>query len=95
MKLAELLAVGVTDESVLAARGNVESLVRERKGVRNLLCEAPEGPFRQKVPDTFSSLGIVGAGLMGRAVAAAAIGGGLDVVITDVDADAVDAAKAA
>ena len=24
------------------------------KGVRNLLCEAPEGPFRQKVPDTFS-----------------------------------------
>jgi phosphoribosylformylglycinamidine synthase subunit PurSL len=25
------------------------------KGVRNLLCEAPEGPFRQKVPDTFSA----------------------------------------
>ena len=25
------------------------------KGVRNLLCEAPFGPFRQKVPDTFSS----------------------------------------
>ena len=24
------------------------------KGVRNLLCEAPERPFRQKVPDTFS-----------------------------------------
>ncbi|MBU4270841.1 MAG: phosphoribosylformylglycinamidine synthase [Planctomycetes bacterium] len=24
------------------------------KGVRNRLCEAPEGPFRQKVPDTFS-----------------------------------------
>ena len=24
------------------------------KGVRNLLCEAPSGPFRQKVPDTFS-----------------------------------------
>ncbi len=24
------------------------------KGVRNLLCEAPEGPFRQKVPDTFT-----------------------------------------
>jgi cytochrome c oxidase assembly protein subunit 15 len=23
------------------------------KGVRNLLCEAPSGPFRQKVPDTF------------------------------------------
>jgi protein ImuB len=23
------------------------------KGVRNLLCAAPEGPFRQKVPDTF------------------------------------------
>ena len=23
------------------------------KGVGNLLCEAPEGPFRQKVPDTF------------------------------------------
>jgi protein ImuB len=25
-----------------------------RKGVRNLLCEAPAGPFRQKVPDPFS-----------------------------------------
>jgi len=25
------------------------------KGVRNLLCAAPEGPFRQKVPDTFFS----------------------------------------
>ena len=25
------------------------------KGVRNLLCRAPEGPFRQKVPDTFFS----------------------------------------
>jgi ribosomal protein S18 acetylase RimI-like enzyme len=24
------------------------------KGARHLLCEAPEGPFRQKVPDTFS-----------------------------------------
>jgi hypothetical protein len=24
-----------------------------KKGVRNLLCEAPEGPFRQKVPDPF------------------------------------------
>ena len=27
----------------------------EGKGVRNLLCEAPEGPSRQKVPDTFSA----------------------------------------
>ncbi|MBU4272429.1 MAG: oxidoreductase [Planctomycetes bacterium] len=26
------------------------------KGVRNLLCEAPEGPSRQKVPDTFSAV---------------------------------------
>ena len=25
------------------------------KGVRNLLCEAPSGPFQQKVPDTFFS----------------------------------------
>ena len=25
----------------------------EEKGVRNLLCEAPSGPFRQKVPDPF------------------------------------------
>jgi len=25
-----------------------------RKGVRNLLCKAPVGPYRQKVPDTFS-----------------------------------------
>ena len=25
------------------------------KGVRDLLCGAPFGPFRQKVPDTFSS----------------------------------------
>jgi len=27
---------------------------RAEKGVRNLLCEAPLGPFRQKVPDPFS-----------------------------------------
>src|SRR5437870_5341947 len=26
------------------------------KGVRTLLCEAPSGPFRQKVPDPFSAL---------------------------------------
>ncbi len=26
----------------------------EGKGVRNLLCEAPSGPYRQKVPDPFS-----------------------------------------
>src|SRR5262252_5673529 len=26
----------------------------EGKGVRHLLCEAPEGPFRQKGPDPFS-----------------------------------------
>jgi hypothetical protein len=25
------------------------------KGDRHLLCEAPEGPFRQKVPVTFSA----------------------------------------
>ncbi len=29
-----------------------------KKGVRNLLCEAPSGPFRQKVPDTFFSANI-------------------------------------
>ena len=28
---------------------------RGEKGVRNLLCRAPEGPFRQKVPDPFFS----------------------------------------
>ena len=28
--------------------------LRIRKGVRYLLCEAPSGPFRQKVPDPFS-----------------------------------------
>ncbi len=27
--------------------------LKSQKGVRNLLCEAPSGPFRQKVPDTF------------------------------------------
>ena len=27
---------------------------RRRKGVGNLFCEAPSGPFREKVPDTFS-----------------------------------------
>ena len=32
-----------------------EQPYERRKGVRYLLCEAPEGPFRQKVPDTFSS----------------------------------------
>ena len=36
------------------------------KGVRNLLCEAPEGPFRQKVPDTFSGTESIG----GKPVAA-------------------------
>ena len=29
--------------------------MREGKGDRHLLCEAPEGPFRQKVPVTFCS----------------------------------------
>jgi L-ribulose-5-phosphate 3-epimerase len=28
------------------------------KGVRNLLRESPEGPFRQKVPDTFSTINL-------------------------------------
>ena len=28
---------------------------KKEKGVRNLLCAAPSGPFRQKVPDTFFS----------------------------------------
>ena len=28
-------------------------LAFKQKGVRNLLCEASFGPFRQKVPDTF------------------------------------------
>jgi protein ImuB len=30
----------------------------DRKGVSHLLCEAPEGPFRQKVADTFSASGV-------------------------------------
>src|SRR5581483_7140893 len=29
---------------------------RVEKGVRHLLCEAPSGPFRQKVPDPFLNL---------------------------------------
>ena len=29
------------------------------KGARNLLCEAPEGPFRQKVPGTFFRAGLL------------------------------------
>ncbi len=84
IKLAKLLAVEVTDESVQAARENVESLMRVARtaGINDNSSAAP-----------IRSLGIIGAGIMGRAVAAAALAGGLDVVITDVDADALDAAN--
>ena len=37
-----------------AVEGAYNQAGKAGKGVRNLLCEAPEGPFRQKVPDTFS-----------------------------------------
>ena len=40
---------------ILAARPGSLAILTGEKGVRNLLCAAPEGPFRQKVPDTFFS----------------------------------------
>ncbi len=85
MKLAELLAA---DGNEPAARENVESLVRRARG------QAAE-TNEPAAAGTVCSLGIVGAGMMGTAVAAAATGGGLEVAITDVDAGAVAAAKTA
>ncbi len=85
MKLAELLAA---DGNESAARENVESLVRRARG------QAAE-TNKHTNAEGIRSLGIVGAGMMGTAVAAAATGGGLEVAITDVDAGAVAAAKTA
>ena len=48
---ARLLAVDFTN-TVLFCEEARKRLLKE-KGVRNLLCAAPEGPFRKKVPDTF------------------------------------------
>jgi hypothetical protein len=36
--------------------GGIRKPDEREKGVRNLLCEAPSGPFRQKIPDPFFSL---------------------------------------
>jgi hypothetical protein len=47
---AELLAMPKGEEGGVYPPA---SPFRHEKGVRNLLCEAPDGPFRQKVPDTF------------------------------------------
>jgi len=50
------------------AQAAADQHARKEKGVRNLLCEAPSGPFRQKIPGTFSLeevrpvVGHVGAG---------------------------------
>jgi len=49
---ARLLTVNFTNTVLFCE----EVRKRAGKGVRNLLCEAPEGPSRQKVPDTFSTL---------------------------------------
>ncbi len=85
MKLVELLAA---NENRLAAREHVESLVRRARGRAAEINEPAAGcPVR--------SLGIVGAGIMGTAVAAVAVGRGLKVVITDADTDALAAAKTA
>ena len=82
MKLAELMTA---DRDVPAAREHVAALMLNARGPDSETNASYNGcPLR--------SLGIVGAGLMGTAVAAAAIGGGLRVVITDVDSAVVDAA---
>ena len=54
--LLYLLVLLLIGEQILAYSASCHPPMRGRtgKGVRNLLCEAPEGPFRQKVPDTFS-----------------------------------------
>ncbi|MBN2291866.1 MAG: hypothetical protein JXM70_05540 [Pirellulales bacterium] len=83
MKLAELLA---TDGDELAAREHVKSLMRDARG-------RGTGAGKTSESESTSSLGIIGAGIMGRAVAAAALGGGLHVAVTDVNADALAAAK--
>ncbi len=83
MKLAELFAI---DGNEAAARDNVAALKRHACGQDDKKSEPTAG-------ESVRSLGIVGAGIMGTAVAAVAIGGGLKVAITDVDAAAVDAAK--
>jgi 4'-phosphopantetheinyl transferase len=49
---AGLVICGVTSGGQLGV--DVEQLDRVGKGDRHLLCEAPEGPFRQKVPVPFS-----------------------------------------
>ena len=83
MKLAELMAAG---EDVPAARKNVEELMSYAR--------APDPEANVRCGDcAVRSLGIVGAGLMGTAAAAAAVSSGFQVVITDVDATAVDAAE--
>ena len=79
MKLEEFLATN------LRGREHVESLVRggfERVGAA-------------QAARAIRSLGIVGAGMMGTAVASAAADAGLNVVVTDVDDGAVAAAKTA
>jgi AhpD family alkylhydroperoxidase len=48
--IAEAVAIG---KIVDAGTGRVFLVSVSGKGVRNLLCKAPEGPFQQKVPDTF------------------------------------------
>ncbi len=68
------LAVLLLWESQRAEKGGAE------KGVRNLFCEASEGPFRQKVPDTFFAgffvgLSILTKGMTGVAVVGLAYGG--------------------
>jgi len=44
-------------EMKLGKQNAVSTLLAQRKGDRHLLCEAPGGPFRQKVPVTFSRAG--------------------------------------
>ena len=49
------------DDLAQAERAARQVAATGEKGVRNLLCKAPEGPFRQKVPDPFSSQVWLGA----------------------------------
>ncbi len=51
---ADVMGVGTLETIAAAALERPAAL---GKGVRNRLCEAPEGPFRQTVPDTFSQAG--------------------------------------
>jgi error-prone DNA polymerase len=63
-----ILKVDCLALGMLTAIHKCFDLVELGKGVRNLLCEAPGGPFRQKVPDPFSKLTIANVPQADRAV---------------------------